>query len=102
MIQKRKKRPGLYKGQTKSEFDKNYLRVKDIVKKSDGNKEKMISLCRVQANRITDEHKCINRAMAAKEIGESDIFDIFFRRAYELGSVGKQEFREYQLEQLGF
>jgi hypothetical protein len=39
--------------------------------------------------------------MAAKEMGHEHIFDVFFRRAYELGSVGKQEYREYQLSKLG-
>lgn len=91
----------LYKGQTKREFQKNYTRIKDIVDKSGGDEEKEIRLAQTQANRITDEYKCINRAMAAKEMGHENIFDVFFRRAYELGSVGKQQFREYQLEKLG-
>ncbi len=93
---------GRYKGQTKAEFEKNYSRVEDIMKKSDGDKDKALSLSKTQANRITDEHKCINRAMAAKKMGHDHIFDVFFRRAFELGSVGKKEFRDYQLEQLGF
>ena len=45
--------------------------------------------------------KAINRAMAAKEMGHEHIFDVFFRRAFELGSVGKQEYRDYQLSKLG-
>ena len=40
-------------------------------------------------------------AMAAKEMGYIEIFEIFFHRAYELGSVSKQEYREYQMEKLG-
>ena len=94
--------PGKYKGQSKAEFNKNYKRVEDIVSKSDGDIEKQNSLSKIQANLIKDEHKCINRAMAAKEMGHENIFDIFFRRAYELGSVSKQDYRNYQLEQLGF
>jgi hypothetical protein len=90
-----------YKGQTKTEFQKNYTRIRDIVDKSDGDQEKEVRLAQTQANRITDEYKCINRAMAAKEMGYEHLFDVFFRRAYELGSVGKQQFREYQLEKLG-
>ncbi len=93
---------GKYKGQSKAEFDKNYKRVADIVEKSNGDIEKQKSLSRTQANLIRDEYKCINRAVAAKEMGHDDIFDIFFRRAYELGSVSKQDYRNYQLEQLGF
>ena len=54
-----------------------------------------------QAGRISDEWKAINRAMAAKEMGHEHLFEIFFRRAYDLGSVNKQEYREYQLSKLG-
>jgi len=89
-----------YNGQTKAEFDKNYERISDIIKKSN-DQGRQISLATTQANRITDEWKCINRAMAAKEMGHDHLFDVFFRRAYELGSVGKQEYREYQLSKLG-
>jgi hypothetical protein len=92
---------GVYNGQTKVEFNKNYKRVKDIIDKSEGDIEKAKTLARVQANRITDEYKAINRAMAAKKLNEEHIFDVFFRRAYELGSVGKQEYREYVLSKLG-
>jgi hypothetical protein len=87
-------------GQTKSELAKNYTRIKDIIEKTD-DVEKQINLAKTQANRITDEYKAINRAIAAKNLGHEHLFDIFFKRAYELGSVGKQEFREYQLSKLG-
>lgn len=92
---------GKWNGQTKSEFDKNYKRVNDIVDKSNGDSDKMISLSRTQAGRIYDEFKALNRAMAAKEMGHEEIFEVFFQRAYELGSVTKQEYREYRLEKLG-
>ena len=88
-------------GQTKSEFDKNFKRVSDIVAKSDGDVEKAKSLSRTQAMRISDEFKALNRAICAKEMGHIEIFEIFFQRAYELGSVSKQEYREYRLETLG-
>jgi len=101
---------GKYNGQTKAEFAKNYKRVKDIFDKSEGDVDKAVSLSKTQANRITDEWKAINRAMCAKqtpylkdkdyEIYES-IFEVFFQRAYELGSVSKLEYREYKLEKLG-
>ena len=92
---------GKWNGQTKSEFEKNYKRVKDIVDKSAGDEDKAIALSKTQATRITDEFKAINRAMAAKSMKEEYIFEVFFQRAYELGSVSKQEYREYKLEKLG-
>jgi hypothetical protein len=97
---------GKWNGQTKAEFEKNYKRVKDIVDKSAGDVDKAISLSKTQANRITDEWKAINRSMAAKQVKNFDdvheaIFEAFFQRAYELGSVSKQEYREYKLEKLG-
>lgn len=92
---------GKYNGQTKAEFEKNKVRVSDIWTKSDGDIEKAIILAKTQANRITDEWKAINRAMSAKEMGYEEIFEVFFQRAYELGSVSKLEYREYKLEKLG-
>ena len=89
-----------YNGQSKAEFNKNYKRISDIIEKSDDTAKQSL-LAQTQANRITDEWKAINRAMSAKEMGHEHLFDIFFRRAYELGSVGKQEYREYQLSKLG-
>lgn len=101
---------GKYNGQTKVEFEKNYKRVKDIFEKSAGDVNKASQLSKTQANRITDEWKAINRAMSAKkhqygsqkeqEIFEA-IFEEFFNRAYQLGTVSKQEYREYKLERLG-
>ena len=38
--------------------------------------------------------------MAAKEIGNEDIFEVFFRRAFELGSVPAQESRDYVISKL--
>jgi len=92
---------GKWNGQTKAEFEKNYKRVKDIVDKSAGDEDKAIALSQTQANRISDEFKALNRAMAAKSMKEDHIFEVFFQRAYELGSVSKQEYREYKLEKLG-
>jgi hypothetical protein len=91
----------LYNGQTKAEYQKNYKRVKDMLDKAPGDKDAQIRLAQKQALLIRDEWKAINRAMAAKELNQVHIFDIFFRRAYELGSVNKQEYRDYQLEKLG-
>jgi len=97
------KRRSLYSiihGQSRSEYDKNYTRVRDIISKSDGDKEKQIALASKQAKLITDEYKAINRARAAKEIGNETIFEVFFRRAYELGSVPTQEYRDYVISKL--
>lgn len=90
-----------WNGQSKAEFQKNYKRVKDMVEKAPGDEDKQCAMAKRQANAITDEHKAINRAMAAKEMGHNHIFDVFFRRAYELGSVSAQDYRDYQLEKLG-
>ena len=90
-----------YNGQSKKEFQKNFERVTDIVTKSGGNKEREDTLARVQANRITDENKALNRANAAKILKHENIFEIFFQKAYELGSVSKQDYRDYKLEKLG-
>jgi len=89
-----------YTGQSKSEIQKNFKRIEDIMSKS-SDEARQIYLAQTQANKITDEWKAINRAMAAKEMGHEHLFEVFFRRAYELGSVGKQQYREYQLSKLG-
>lgn len=89
-----------YTGQSKSEIQKNFKRIQDIIAKST-EENRQIYLAQTQANKITDEWKAINRAMAAKEMGYEHLFEVFFRRAYELGSVGKQQYREYQLSKLG-
>lgn len=100
------------KGQTKAEFLKNYTRVKDIVTKSGGDKNKQILLAQRQANLIKDEDKAINRALAAKELGNEDIFEVFFRKAWQLGSVDgakhtsargitvQKEYRDYVISKL--
>lgn len=88
-------------GQSKAEYQKNFKRVSDIVEKSAGDKDVAAYLAKQQAAKITDEIKCINRAMAAKEMNQEHIFEVFFVRAYELGSVSKQDYRNYKLEKLG-
>ena len=89
-----------YNGQSRLEYEKNYSRIEDIINKTD-DEQKQICLAQTQASKILDEYKAINRAFAAKEMGHEHLFEVFFRRAYELGSVGKQEYREYQLQKLG-
>jgi hypothetical protein len=101
---------GEWGGQTKAEYTKNFKRVKDIFDKSAAYVEKAKSLSNTQANRITDEYKTLNRAMVSKKPSYSNsteqeiyeaIHDVFFHRAYELGTVSKQDYREYVLEKLG-
>jgi len=92
---------GKWNGQTKTEYEKNYKRVRDIVDKSNGDVDRMIYLSQTQAIKITDEWKALNRSSAAKELGYEEIFEVFFNRAYELGSVNKQDYRSYKLEKLG-
>lgn len=92
---------GKYNGQTKAEFEKNYKRIDDIVTKSGGDEDKAIRLAHQQALKITDEWKAINRAMVARERGQEHVFEVFFQRAYELGSVSKLEYRQYKIEKLG-
>ena len=89
-----------YNGQSRLEYEKNYSRIEDIINKTD-DEQKQICLAQTQASKILDEYKAINRAFAAKEMGHEHLFEVFFRRAYELCSVGKQEYREYQLKKLG-
>ena len=92
---------GKWNGQSKAEYLKNYKRIEDIISKSDGDVDKQEKLAKLQANKIKDEWKAINRAIAAKDMDYENIFEIFFQRAYELGSVSKQEYREYQMDKLG-
>ena len=99
---------GPWNGQSKAEYQKNYKRVSDIVSKSDGDEEKQIKLAKIQTAKITDEFKALNRAMVAKQLERVEnepiyesVFEVFFQRAYELGTVSKQDYRDYQLEKLG-
>lgn len=92
---------GQYNGQTKTEYHKNYKRVADIIEKSAGDIDQATRLSQKQANAITDEHKALNRAFATKDLKQEHIFEVFFQRAYELGSVNKQAYREYKLSKLG-
>lgn len=102
------KMAGSYNGQSKAEFAKNYKRVKDIITKSEGDLDKSIRLAKTQANLIKDEMKALNRSNAAHQMGDTEnepmyesISEVFFQRAYELGSVSKQDYRNYKLEKLG-
>lgn len=88
------------RGQSEKDIAKNYQRINDIIKKSNGNLEKAESLANQQAKLITNEWKAINRALAARELDREDLFEIFFTRAYELGSVSQMEYRDYVINRL--
>lgn len=90
-----------YLKQSNADLQKNFNRIKTLVDKNPNDKDKQIQLAENQAMKITTENKAYNRAMAAKELGHEHLFDVFFRRAYELGSVSKQDYRSYKLEKLG-
>ena len=93
------KRQSNIKGQSRTEYFKNFKRVDDIVAKT-SDEDEQNKLASKQAKLIKDEYKAINRAMVAKDKGCMNIFEVFFKRAYELGSVQKQEYRAYQLSKL--
>lgn len=99
---KHKQQPkGKWSGQTRAEFNKNYTRIRNIINECGGDQEKESTKALTQANRITDEYKAINRAMAAKEMGHEHLFEVFFTRAYKIGAVSLQDYRDYRLTQLG-
>jgi len=87
-------------GQSPTELAKNFDRVRTIIEKAKGDEDKEISLARKQANAILNEYKAINRALAARELGKENIFEIFFKRAYELGSVSQVDYRSYVISKL--
>lgn len=89
-----------YNGQSKAEYEKNYVRINNIIRDAEGDKVKELSLAKKQASLITKEWKALNRAMAAKELGYEHLFEVFFFRAYKLGSVPHQEYRDYVLNKL--
>jgi ribosomal protein S6 len=90
-----------FKHQSPREFNKNSERIQSMVDKYNGDVEKQTNYAKTQAYKITKEEKAFNRAMVAKQMGHIHLFEVFFKRAYELGSVSKQDYRSYKLEKLG-
>lgn len=86
--------------QTRKEFVKNEKRIRDLVAKCAGDKNQEISKARTMANSIDTPEKAYNRGHVARELGYEHIFDVFYSRAFELGSVTKAEHRDYQIEQI--
>ena len=85
---------------TEKEYDKNYMRVHDIMTKSAGDDEKALKLAQTQANRISVDNKAISRYRVAESEGFEDIAEVFMKRAYDLGQVDKMTYREYKLNQI--
>ena len=86
--------------QSKSEFAKNKKRIVDLVAKCDGDKEKEIRKAQTMANTIDTPEKAYNRGHVAREMGYEHIFEVFYQRAYELGSVTVAEHREHEIDKL--
>jgi hypothetical protein len=67
---------------------KDTMRIKDIVRKSNGDENKQLSLARQMANSITDQWKAMRREYAAIQENLPRIARIFRQRAVELGAHG--------------
>jgi len=85
---------------TVKEYDKNYMRVHDIMHKADGDIEKAKKLAQTQADRISVDNKAISRYRVAKHEGFDEIAEVFMHRAYHLGQVDTQTYREWQIDNL--
>lgn len=72
---------------------KDLTRIQDIVKKANGDQNKMISLASTMAKSITDKVKAADRGHAAEEVLGKDnpLSKIFYDRATELGADVKSE-----------
>lgn len=91
---------GMSDWMTSKEYDKNYMRVHDIMRKSDGDIEKAKKLAQLQADKISIDNKAISRYRVAKHEGFEEIAEIFMHRAYALGQVDTQTYREWQIDNL--
>ena len=91
---------GMSRWMTSKEYDKNYMRVNDIMKKANGDIEKAKKLAQTQADRISVDNKAISRYRVAKHEGFDEIAEVFMHRAYTLGEVDTQTYREWQIDNL--
>jgi len=71
--------------------EKDTQRIKDIITKAKGSKEKELALSQSMANKIGDGRKALQRAAAASALDREDIADIFTARAKGLGIVEETE-----------
>jgi hypothetical protein len=86
--------------QSRAEFVKNEKRIKDLVAKCNGDREAEIRKSITMANSIDTPEKAYNRGHVAREMGYEHIFEVFYQRAYELGSVTVAEHRDHQIEKI--
>jgi hypothetical protein len=86
--------------QSRAEFVKNEKRIKDLVAKCGGDKQKEVNKAAQMANSIDTPEKAYNRGHVARELGYEHIFEVFYQRAYELGSVTTAEHRDHQIEKI--
>jgi len=86
--------------QSKSEFAKNKKRIEDLVSKCEGDRDKEVRKAQTMANTIDTPEKAYNRGHVAREMGYEHIFEVFYQRAYELGSVTVAEHREHEIDKL--
>lgn len=93
---------GMTDNQRYKEYIKSRNRIKDIITKctNENNEldiDRACKLAKTMANRIKAEHKALDRYKIAVELGYDEIAEVFFRRGYEIGAVGKMEYRDYKI-----
>ena len=88
------------KPQSKPEFIKNEKRIRDLIDKCDGDKQKEVNKAAQMAASIDTPEKAYNRGFVAKEMGYDHIFEVFYERAYELGVVSIAEHRDHQIDNI--
>ncbi len=91
---------GMDRWMTSKEYDKNYMRVHDIMRKAGDDIEKAKSLAQTQADRISVDNKALSRYRVAEQEGFTEISEVFIHRAYSLGQVDTQTYREWQIDNL--
>jgi len=91
---------GMYAYMNNKEYEKNYMRVHDIMRKADGDIDKAIAIAKTQANRISVDNKAVSRFRVAEHAGFKEIAGVFMKRAFELCQVDTMTYREYQLKTL--
>jgi len=86
--------------QNKSENEHNEKRIKKIVADCKGDKDKEIKKATTMANKITTPEKAYDRAYTARQLGYEHLFEVFYQRAYALGSVTIAEHRDHMIDQI--
>lgn len=84
------------------EYLKSKKRIQDIITKCTNENyeidiDRACKLATAMANRIKQEHKALDRYKIASELGYEEIAEVFFKRGYEIGAVGKMEYRDYKI-----